>query len=76
METCFFEVLCGMNFLFIKLFVSPNDGRLSFLLWSRYKWTQNEFKSDKFRRRLCRLCLILQSNMIYGINSFLLFEDI
>lgn len=60
-------------FLFIKtMFVSPNDGRRSFLLCTAvHKWTENEFKSDKFqRRRLCHLCLILQSNMIYGINSF------
>lgn len=64
---------CAAWILFIKMmFVSANDGRRSFLLCFVHKWTKNEFKSDKFRhRRLSHLCLILQSNMIYGINSFL-----
>lgn len=50
-------------------FVSPNDGRRCRFFFCERKWTRNEFKSDKFFSRLCHLCLILQSNMIYGINS-------
>lgn len=72
-EKSAFDVLCGMKFCLSKRCLClPNDGRRSFLLCPTHKWTENEFKSDKFQRRsLCHLCF--NSSVQYDLWNQLFF---
>lgn len=56
------ETVCVFLMMVVAVF------NVHFILLKR-KWTQNELKSDKFRSVVYAL-ILLQSNMIYGINSF------